>query len=501
MDDRKRDKLQLILIIVLVFLGILLGAGVAGYNSGLVEKLVKDIKAGVAEKGTPVPASCLKIKKTPKIDPADDYNINDSFKPPAEYSRYRKYLDGKKSLDFTPSIELCNAVLYRIKKDYVEEISAEELFKGVKKEAAKVVTDAGLDVKCLDQLPLDKNLFEGVVKGYSEVIDKRLLLYACIRGLVKGAGDPYCRFLSPEQYKKFITRTREQQYTGIGVRISREPENGYIKILEVFKTGPAHASGVKKGDFIVKINDKEVAKMGLSQASQNIKGLENTKVKLTLLRGADMIDLKVPRKKIVVHSVHSKMLKKGIGYIKLDGFKEELNEEFRKSYEKLEKKGMKALILDMRNNPGGLVRSAQYLCGCFMPRNSVVAVFRHKNKGKRVVRAMGRRIVFIPVAVLVNENSASSSEIVAGALRDSGVGKIIGVRTRGKGSVQRTARLKGGAALKLTIEKIYTPNGFSIDKYGIPPDVKVAAWPGYDTGKPGNDVQLKKAIMYLKSKM
>jgi carboxyl-terminal processing protease len=192
------------------------------------------------------------------------------------------------------------------------------------------------------------------------------------------------------------------------------------------------------------------------------------------------------------------MLADKIGYIKIDSFKDELNNEFRKAYKDLEDKGMKGLVLDMRNNPGGLVVSAQEICGAFLPKDSLVSQFRHKNNEQRKIYSIGRQIVFIPVALLVNKHSASSAEIVSAALKDHGVATLIGSTTRGKGSVQRTNELDGGCALKLTIEKIYSPNGTGINKTGIQPHIESPM--ELEMIGTDKDSQMKKAIEFLKKK-
>jgi carboxyl-terminal processing protease len=428
-----------------------------------------------------------------------DFRIDSSVKPPDEYSLYHPYLTGKKKLEFTPSIDLCQSVLFKIQNEYVDEVSPQVLFGGVRDEVGMLLSDWNIDQAPLKTIPLTKDIFSAVIKSYSPRVDERLLLYACINGLIKSLNDPYCDFLPPREYQAFVEKTKEAQYFGIGVRIVREPSKSQLKIIEVFNGSPAHLAGIKENDLIVKIEGHSTRAMTLNQASQKIKGPENTRIQLTVKRKNREIDFFVIRKNIVLHTVHSKMLERGIGYVKVDGFREEVADEFRQAFRTLEDKGAKALIMDLRNNPGGLVRSAQSLCGCFLERNALVSTFRHRNNGSRAVRATGRRIVFMPVVLLVNENSASSAEITAGALRDHGVAVLIGTRTRGKGSVQRTAQLRDGAAVKLTIEKIFTPNGFSINKYGITPDIKAGESPGFSLG--GGDLQLDAARKYLEGKI
>ncbi|MCD4782977.1 MAG: S41 family peptidase [Candidatus Eremiobacteraeota bacterium] len=415
-----------------------------------------------------------------------------------ESSRYGNYINKKKKLGFTPTTELCNRILFQIKYDFVDEVSPRQIFRGVKDEIKELFRESGISEN-VDRLPETKDIFSKVSSEYSDRIDKRLLLFACINGMIRGLDDRYTAFLTPDQYKGFIKRTHEEKYSGIGVRISKKNKNTPLVILEVFDYSPAKKAGLKRGDTIMKINNAAVKGITLARAARLITGKENTSVKITIKRNKKILKFKVLRKKITVGAIHHRILKGGIGYIKIDSFKEELNDEFRKVYSRMEDKGIKSLIIDLRNNPGGLVLSARELCGCFLPRNSVISVFMHRGKEKRKIRSVGRRIVFIPVAVLINSHSASSAEITAAALKDHDMATIIGETTKGKGSVQRTTPLPDNCALKLTIEKIFSPDGYSINKMGVKPDIEEKM----DIKKLGSpeDTQLKKAAEFLRGKV
>ncbi len=451
-------------------------------------------KQGTLQSPLPSPSS-VRVKNKEGID---DFEIR-TERPPSVSSPYGAYLSGKKKLGFSPNEDFCLEVMRKIQKEYVDEVPQIKLLKGAKDEVRRLLIDAGYDGKGLSSIALDKNFFKNVAALYSSKVDKKLIFYACILGMVKALDDPYCSFFTPQEFEKFMESTRDTEYCGIGVRIAKEDEVKFIRILEVFKGGPAFEAGIKKDDKIIKVNGEDVSSFSIQDAANKIMGKEGTFVSLTIKRGDKILNFRLPRRKIVVSSVHFKMLKNHIGYIKIDAFKEELNSEFTKAYETLEDRGMKYLILDLRNNPGGLVRSAQSLCGKFLPRNSVIAIFRHRHGKERKVRAKGSRIVFIPVVLLVNRYSASSSEITAGALKDYDVAVVVGTRTRGKGSVQRTTPLRDGAGLKLTIEKIFTPKGFSINKYGIYPDVKVNLGL-FEEADESEDITLKKAMEYIEKK-
>lgn len=415
-----------------------------------------------------------------------------------ESKRYGSYINKEKKLGFTPTTELCNRILFQIKYDFVDEVSPRQIFKGVKDEIKELFRESGIS-EDVDRLPETKDIFTKVTSKYSNRIDKKLLLFACINGMMRGLGDRYSTFLTPGEYKGFIKRTREEKYSGIGIRISKKNKKTPLIILEVFDCSPAKKAGLKRGDTIIKIDNTGVKGITLKLAARLITGKENTPVRITIKRNKKILKFNVLRKKITVGVIHHRILKDGIGHIKIDSFKEELNDEFRKVYARMEDKGIKAIILDLRNNPGGLVLSARELCGCFLPRNSVVSVFMHRGKEKRKIRSVGRRIVFIPVVVIINSHSASSAEIIAAALKDHNVATIIGETTKGKGSVQRTTPLPDNCALKLTIEKIFSPDGYSIDKMGVKPNIEEKM----DISKLGSleDTQLKRAEKFLREKI
>ena len=328
-------------------------------------------------------------------------------------------------------------------------------------------------------------------------MDENLLLFACINGIIKAMEDPHSVFMSPSQYKDFMEKIEEKKYSGIGVRITRNDAGTGIKILEVFEDSPAKKAGITSGDVIININGKNISGMSLADVSDLMIGGENTPIELTLMRNNLKISVKLYRKSITVYAISGKILEPGIGYIKIESFKEDLDREFRKIYDQLERKNISGLIIDLRDNPGGLVKSARQLCGCILPGGSVVAEFRHRNSSLRSLMCMGSRVVFVPVIILVNEHSASSSEIVAGALQDHKAALILGKTTKGKGSVQRTTVLLNGGALKLTIERIFTPSGRLIDMKGIRPDVEVET-SVIDKIK-NKDTQLEKAVEIFKT--
>jgi carboxyl-terminal processing protease len=443
-----------------------------------VSNVVINIKDAVPDMAEPAP----------KPSPSPD-------KEAGAASLYSAYLDGSKKLGFSLSFDLCENILYRIKNDYVDDVKSSIIYSGIRKEISELLTLAGVETTSLGKIPDNEEIFTAIVSEYGDKVDRDLLFYACIKGMVKGTADRHSDFLTPDEYRAFVKRTQEESYSGIGIRISKPEKEAPVEIVDVFETGPAYEAGVRKGDIIIGINETNITPLQLNQVSELLRGRENTRVHLLVLRNSEKLDYNIPRRQLTLRAVHGKILKDKIGYIKIDSFKEEVNREFRQEFEKMANKGINGLILDLRNNPGGLVISARDLCGCFLSRESEIATFKRRGDEKRRIYSSGRKIVFVPVVILINANTASSAEITAGALKDHGIAKLLGEKSRGKGSVQRTVRLTGNCALKLTIEKIFTPSGFGINTVGLSPDIEVSM--DYKKMGTSEDAQIEKAIQTL----
>lgn len=492
---KKRLFILLFLFLFLVILGITYVNKFPDLILG-ERKVVDLFSSSPSPKITPLAVSPEPVS----TEPFEEFEIHDRVRPPSSRTYYHVFLEGKKELGFSPDIDLCKKVLYQIEKEYVEEVNPLLLYKGARDEVKMLLAEAGVKKDGINSIPLTRDIFQNLVERYSDSVDKDLLLFACINGMMDALDDEHSCFLTPDEYREFLSQTREEKYCGIGVKIARSNPQSPVEILEVFRGGPAFQAGIRSGDMIVRVDKKDVTKLTVKEVADLMMGEENTRVMITVIRDETEIVFNLKRKKISVPAIHARMLDNGIGYIKIESFKQELKDEFNLAYNDLERQGVKALILDLRNNPGGLVTSAQSLCGFFLPQNTVISVFRHKNDGKRVIRTTGRKIVFVPVVVLVNEHSASSSEITAGALKDHRAAIIMGNTTRGKGSVQRTTPLKDACAVKITIEKIYTPDGFLIDKFGVKPHISVNTDPFED--KPTQeDVYLRIAVDYLRKKL
>jgi carboxyl-terminal processing protease len=345
-------------------------------------------------------------------------------------------------------------------------------------------------------------------KSYYEEIDTNKLLEGAIAGMADSLKDPYTVYYNKEQMKMFtdMQRKTEDEYVGVGLPIILD-KNGIITVLEPFDDSPAKAAGIKQGDKILKIDGKDIT--GIKDealVASMIKGQENTETVLTILRESEnnTFDVRVVRKKIKAKlNIRSEMLENKIGYIKIKMFDENISKNFINQVNKLVDQGAKSLIIDVRDNPGGLYNEVVSLADRILPKGTIV--YTEDRQGKKVYQKSDDTQLNIPIAVLTNGNSASASEILAGAVKDFKKGILIGTKTFGKGLVQSTYSFDDGTGLKVTIARYFTPSGVCIHGEGINPDVEVKLPDKYkDTPASAipreEDLQLQKAIDTLENK-
>lgn len=336
---------------------------------------------------------------------------------------------------------------------------------------------------------------EAVIDAYYlNDINREDLENGIYKGLLSGLHDPYSVYYTADEYKELMEST-EGVYFGIGSLVSQDIKTGAITAIRVFNDSPAMKAGMKSGDIIYKVDDKEVTGQELDKIVAKMKGKAGTKVKITVYRASDKkyIDLSVTRGKVEVPTVEYKMLdkKKGIGYIQIVEFEEVTYDQFSNAVKALKKQGMKSVVFDVRDNPGGMYQIVCEILDDILPEGTLV--YTKDKYGNEEKQSSDKKALNMPIVVLQNENSASASEIFAGAIQDFKAGKIVGAQSFGKGIVQTVLPLKDGSAIKLTIEDYYTPSGKNIHGKGITPDVNVEV---KDNDK--SDVQLEKAIELLK---
>jgi carboxyl-terminal processing protease len=331
---------------------------------------------------------------------------------------------------------------------------------------------------------------------YVEDVPVDTLMTGAIKGMVNSLGDPHSIYMDAKMYKEFMIET-EGSFGGVGIVLGAKEK--VLTVISPIEGTPGEKAGIKSGDEIVKIDGQDTKGLALDEAVSKIRGPEGTQVTLTIRRGQEVKDYTLTRSNIQIKTVSGKMLPDHIGYIRLSMFNENTGSDLMKKYQELEKEGMKAIVLDLRDNPGGLLDESVKVANKFVPKGPVVSVITRD--GRRDTSTSNLEAVKYPCVVLVNGGSASASEIVAGAIQDTGSGTLVGTKTYGKGSVQTLMRLDGGAAIKLTIAKYYTPNDRSINGIGIEPDVKVELPEHAQPGQEVKDIQLDKAVEIVKSKI
>lgn len=339
-----------------------------------------------------------------------------------------------------------------------------------------------------------------IEKYYLEEVDEESLKEGAIKGYIEGLNDPYTEYISKEDMEDYLADTMGN-FVGIGIYMAQDPDTDEILVLAPIKNSPAEKAGIKPGDIIVSVDGEETSSKDITVVSTKIKGEEGTTVKLEVLRGTETLSFEIKRENIIVNPVEAEVLENNIGYIKFSSFDENTAEEFKTKFEELQSKGIKSLIVDLRNNGGGIVDEALEIADYFVDKDTVLLYEVDKDNNETVKKAKDKAIINMPVIILTNENTASSSEILAGALKDLGKAKIVGTKTYGKGIIQQILTLPDGSGLKITTEKYLTPNRTEINKIGIEPDEKVELPEELKDElniEKEKDTQLQKAIELLK---
>lgn len=305
-------------------------------------------------------------------------------------------------------------------------------------------------------------------------VDDEKLIEGQLKGLFQSLEDPYSVYMTQDEFKSFTEQT-QGVYGGIGVIVTPGEDN-LITVVSPIEGTPGERAGIKTGDKIIKVNDEEFTADSMDKAVKLMKGEPKTPVKITILRkdkdgNNEYIDLEIIREEIRLQTVKSDIIQDNIGYIKITSFDELTYEDFKKNLKALMNKGISGIILDLRNNPGGLLNVCVDIADELLGEG--VIVYTETRHGERVYERSDKKHIDIPLVVLVNEGSASASEILAGAVKDHNRGLLIGNKTFGKGVVQRIRELSDGSGFKLTVSEYFTPNGTNIHGVGIEPDIVV----------------------------
>ena len=334
-----------------------------------------------------------------------------------------------------------------------------------------------------DEVSLDEQI-EGTISRITKILEEEYigeinnedLINGAIKGLVNGLGDEYTEYYTPEDLKAFETSTLGS-YVGIGVYLQVDTENNTIKIIDTISDSPAEKAGLKEEDRILKVDGKEYNIDQLDELVdyvQGEKGEEGTEVTLTILRDGKTFDVKVRRDTVHLKYVQSTMLKNNIGYIELTSFDEDCSKDFLDEYNELKKDGAKALIIDLRDNGGGLVDQALEIADLFCDKDETMLITMDKKENKDIKKAKEPQTITMPTILLTNKNTASASEILVAALKENDKAEIVGETTFGKGVIQELIYLSNGGALKVTSAEYYTPNENRINEIGVKPDYEIS---------------------------
>ncbi len=338
-------------------------------------------------------------------------------------------------------------------------------------------------------------------KDYLGEINENKIFDETVKGYVDGLNDEYSQYFTKEELEKYKTDNIEGQFVGIGVYIIQDTENNSIRVLSPIKGSPAEKAGILAGDYIVKVEDQAYTGEQITEATNKMKGKEGTKVKIQIIRNEKTLDFEVERANVRVNPVEADIYNGNIGYLKISSFDQGSGSEVTKKVEELKKKNIESLIIDLRNNGGGIVDEAIEIADLFTEKDSTLLITKDKNENESISKAKKDKKIEMPIIVLTNENTASASEILAGALKDNNVAKIVGTKTFGKGVIQELLTMKDGTGLKLTTNEYYTPNRNKINKVGIEPNEKIELPEEYKnilSVPKEKDAQLNKAIELLK---
>lgn len=342
-------------------------------------------------------------------------------------------------------------------------------------------------------------------KYYYDKINEDDLVDGATKGLAAGLNDPYTVYMNKQDFTNF-TNSMNSTYVGIGISYAAEDDKIIIKTI--FDNSPAKKAGLHNGDAIMKVNGTSVGAKNLDNAVAMMKGKEGEEVTLTILRDNKTFDVKLKRAKVTTDTVKSEMLSNNIGYIQLSAFDTNSANEFEAAAKSLKSKGMKGLVVDLRENGGGELDVCVDICSQFVDPNKVIVTQKYKDGSSQVTKSISKKQLLknIPLVVLVNGDTASASEVFSGVIKDYKLGTLVGSKTFGKGIVQQIVPDKNdGTALKVTVSKYYTPNGENIHKTGFMPDVTVDY--DYEKALEGNtytkasDAQLNKALELINNEI
>ena len=362
----------------------------------------------------------------------------------------------------------------------------------------------------LNVLTSDSNLTKSL-KGIETIVKSKYLnesdidetsaIDGAIEGYINSLGDEYAEYIPADKMKEY-TEGIMGNFVGIGIYMVKNTEKDLVQVLSPIRESPAEKAGIKAGDLITKVNGVSYTADQMSEMANTIKGEEGSKVTIEVLRGEQILTFEVTREKVNTNPVYSEKLENDIGYLEITSFDEGVAEDFKAKYLSLKEQGIKGLVIDLRDNGGGLVAEALKIVDYIVPKDQTALITVDKDGKEEISKTKEDAIITEPIVLLVNSSSASASEIMAGALKDLKCATIVGTKTYGKGVIQQLLTLSNGAGLKITVEEYYTPNKTKKNKVGITPDYEILLETSI-TREPtdANDTQLNKAKEILKAKI
>lgn len=366
----------------------------------------------------------------------------------------------------------------------------------------KLATTATSDVFTQEQIDRLEKAAKIIEKDYLYDYDKEVIVDGAISGMLTALDNVYTYYETEEEYQESQNAGSERSYVGIGVHLTFDVETEGIKVLGVMPGSPAEEKGIKAGDIILKVDDMYVNFDSYLDAVDGIKGEPDTTVKLTIYRNEEALEFEVPRREINENNVSSEIID-DIGYIKIFAFQTGIYDQFRSEYDSMVSQNIKGLVIDLRNNPGGYVYDTLRMLDTLLPKMEVLKLV-YKDGDEDVFKTDDLEKTDMPIAVLVNQNSASASEIFASAIKDSGRGKVIGTKTYGKGVVQYVKEIKGHGAITIVSAQYFTPSGVVIQDNGIEPDMVIELSDELKNDSyidRDKDLQLQKALEYIKEQL
>ena len=345
-----------------------------------------------------------------------------------------------------------------------------------------------------------KGIEEIIDKYYLKDVDEQKAIDGAIQGYIEALGDEYTEYIPADEMKEY-TQDIMGNFVGIGIYMIQNTEENTIEVLSPIKDSPAEKAGILAGDIIVGVDGVNYTGDEIDTVANNIKGEEGTTVKIEIRRGEETLTFDIERAKVITNPVLSEKLENNIGYLQITSFDEGTAEDFENKFNSLKDQGITSLIIDLRNNGGGIVEEALQIIDYIVPKGQEILITVDKDQKEEIEKSKDDVLIDMPIVVLVNEYSASASEIVAGALKDLNEATLVGKTTYGKGVIQQLLSLSNGAGLKVTVEEYYTPNRTKINGVGIKPNEEVnlpetVTSPLTVTRE--QDTQLQKAIEILK---